>query len=338
MWQDVEAAIEQYRNFLLTTHIHPDGDGIGSACALSELLLARGKKVRFVCDSPIPNKFRFLDYHGTFEEYLGPNHYNEVDCLVVLDAHKLDRIGAVAEVVKRPGVTSLCLDHHHASNPFTPLGVIDPSACSVGAMIYTLYQDFQLPLNLRAANGIYTSIFCDTGRFSYASTTHRAHRIAQECIQLGVDPDVMYNRLFQQLSMSQLQIFARVLQQMEAHCKNRLLVQTLRLSDVADMNITAEEVEELDLEYILEFDRLVAKVDCVVLLREVGGGNIRVSIRTKAHVDVTHVMERLGGGGHSHAAGALVEGTVEQVKERVIQEVTPLLISSSPAHLPELNV
>jgi len=336
MWQDVETAIEQYHNFLLTTHVHPDGDGIGSACALSELLLARRKKVRFVCDSPIPNKFRFLDYHGTFEEYLGLHHYADVDCAIVLDAHKLDRIGDVAQVVQRPDVVSLCLDHHHASNPFTPLGVIDPSACSVGAMVYTLYQDFSLPLNLRAANGIYTSIFCDTGRFSYASTTHRAHRIAQECIQLGVDPDAMYNRLFQQLSMSQLQIFARVLQHMEAHCQNRLLVQTLRLSDVADMSMTAEDIEELDLEYILEFDRLVAKVDCVVLLREVGGGNVRVSIRTKAHVDVTHVMERLGGGGHSHAAGALVEGTIEQVKDKVLQEVAPLLTANNPTGHPQV--
>ena len=138
MWRDIKRILHRYDNFLLTTHVNPDGDGVGSACALMELLLARGKQVRFVCDSPLPNKLRFLDYHHLFESYDSSKDYSQVQVVITLDAHRRDRIGAVATLVDRPGVVSVCIDHHEAIGCFAQHVAIDSHACSVGAMIYTL--------------------------------------------------------------------------------------------------------------------------------------------------------------------------------------------------------
>lgn len=328
MWREVKRIIQKHNVFLLTTHVNPDGDGVGAACALTELLLQKGKRVRFVCDSPMPPKLAFLNYHGLHEQYRPDADYSDVEVVIILDTHRRDRIGAVANLLDNPEVVGVCIDHHKSTNTTIPCEVIDPRSCSVGAMIYTLCKECGYNLNLNAANGIYTSILCDTGRFSYSSTTRKAHKIADECIKLGVDPDAMYSRLFQHLSMAQMRIFSKALQSMELHLDGRVLMQTLTLADCQAIGVNVMDLESLDLEYILEFDKSVGEVECVALLREVGSNKVRVSLRATSQLDLAPVCRHLGGGGHSKAAGALVNGTLQDVKTRVLEGLSSLLLVS----------
>ncbi len=99
MWREIKKIIHQNHNFILTTHVNPDGDGIGAACALTELLLHMGKKVRFICDSPIPSKFSFLDFHGTHEVYTPETDFAQSQVFIVLDTHKRNRIGRLANLI-----------------------------------------------------------------------------------------------------------------------------------------------------------------------------------------------------------------------------------------------
>lgn len=323
MWREVKRIIDQHHHFMLTTHSHPDGDGIGSSCALTELLLLKGKSVRFVCDSPMPEKFRFLDYHGCFEQYEPSISYDEAEVLIVLDAHRRDRIDRLSALCERADLVTVCVDHHQARAPEFQHTVIDPHACSVGAMLYTLYKECGFDLNLRAATGIYTSILCDTGRFSYASTTRKAHKIADECIKLGVDPDLMYSRLFEQLSLPQLQLFALALKGMGLYYNNSVLIQELHHEDCKNVGLDPAELENLDLDYILEFDKLVSDVVCVILLREIDPLTVRVSVRSKADLNIKPLLQELGGGGHRCAAGALFHGTVASVKDKLLEGLAP---------------
>ena len=215
MWRDIKRIFKKYHRFVLTTHIHPDGDGIGSACALAELLLHLGKKVRFTCDSPLALKFRFLDHHDLFEEFDPSNDYTSEEVLVVLDAHRKDRLGRIASLAD--SLVTICIDHHPVEQPFADYVAIDPQACSTGAMVYSLFKECGVNLTLPAANGIYASIVCDTGRFSYSSTNRKAHKIAEECIKIGVNPDRVFSRLFQHLALPQIKIFAQALLRMEMH-------------------------------------------------------------------------------------------------------------------------
>lgn len=319
MWNEIKKIIRFNKHFLLTTHVNPDGDGIGAACAMAELLLHMGKKVRIVCDSPIPRKYAFLDFHGLFECYDKNKQYGETDVMIVLDAHKRGRIGGLAELIdRRPEMPTICIDHHNPSETFAQLHVIDSKACSAGAMIYALCKEVGFVLNLRAATGIYASVICDTGRFSYSCTSCKAHKIADECIKLGVDPDLMYSRLFQHVSLAEIKVFAGALQGMETYLDNKVIIEQIRRADLEKMGASALDLEHVDLEYIHDFNNQIEDVECFVLLRELADNHVRVSLRSKLDLDISSVVCSLGGGGHANAAGVSWKGSLEDVKERIL--------------------
>ncbi len=316
MWRDIKRVFKKHHRFVLTTHVHPDGDGIGSACALAELLLHQGKKVRFVCDSPLPLKFRFLDSRGLFEEYNPAEDYASEEVLVVVDAHRRERLGRVSTLADA-GLVTVCIDHHPPEQAFAQHLAIDPQACSAGAMVYSLFKECGMNLTLPAANGIYASVVCDTGRFSYSSTNRKAHKIADDCIKVGVNPDRIFSRLFQHLTLPQIKIFAQALLRMEMHLNHRVLVQEITRDDCNALE-GAMDLENLDLEYILEFDKLIEDAECIVLLRELEENKVRVSLRSTSDLDVNQLIRPLNGGGHSKAAGAIMSGTLPDVKQRVL--------------------
>lgn len=333
MWRDVKKIIHQYDHFLLTTHLNPDGDGIGAACALTELLLKMGKKVRFVCDSPIPRKFAFLDYHHTHEIFSPDQNYSEIQCVIVLDTNKKERVGRISQLIDRPKMATICIDHHVAADPFTPHLVIDSRSCSVGAMIYTLFKECGFELNLQAATGIYASVICDTGRFCYSSTGRKAHKIADECIKLGVDPDLMYSRLFQHVSLAETRMFARALQAMETYLDNKVVIQQIRKEECGELH----DIENIDMEYIHEFNNHIEDVQCFVLLREFSENHVRVSIRSRSDLDISQMVKSLGGGGHPHAAGISWHGTLIDVKNKILAALKELL-EKQKKNLPTLSL
>jgi phosphoesterase RecJ-like protein len=320
MWDKIIELMEAHNSFLLTTHVNPDADGIGAASALIELLLMKGKKVRFVCDSPIPQKFSFLDFHQLHGTYDGISNYPDTEVLVLLDANRLERIGRVAKLATsaRP---ILCIDHHAIKTPFRDWAkIIDTTACSAGAMIYHLFKYAGLPLNLHAATGIYASILCDTGRFSYSSTSGQAHLIAEECIRLGVDPAKMHARLFQHLTIAETKIFATALHKMETFFDNKIVVQQIRLGEWEE-NCTADQIEHSDLEYIHDFNYQIGDVHCFVLLRELSPYHVRVSVRSRSWIDISQIVAKLGGGGHAHAGGISWNGPLEEIKCLILNEL-----------------
>lgn len=317
MWQGIKEIINQYRVFLLTTHVNPDGDGMGASSALTEYLISKGKKVRFVSDSKIPTRFSFLNYHDTHEIYDPANDYSDVEVVIVLDAHRKERVGRVADLFSNPNILKICIDHHELRETFADFAFINKDACSAGAMIYELLKELDFKLNLNAATGIYTSIICDTGRFSYASTDCKAHQIAEECMALGVDPDVMNSKLFQHISMVQINLLIHALQSMETHLDKKIIIQSLTLKDLEKIGIGQSEIENAELDYIHDFNKLIENTECVVLLRELPDGFVRVSLRSSSNLDVAKVMEKLGGGGHRNAAGVLIKGSILKIKKQI---------------------
>lgn len=313
MWREIKRAIQTHRSFLITTHLNPDGDGIGSAVAMAELLLHSGKRVRIVIDSPLPSYLGFLDFRGLFEEYKEGEEYGDVQVVVILDTNKRSRIGRVAQLLDRKGVVSICIDHHVGGEHFTTFSAIDPETCSAGALVYTLCKESGFPLNVQAATGIYTSVVCDTGRFSYSSTSRKAHKLADECLKLGVDPELMHHLLFQVVPLAQVRLFARSMERLEFYFNDKVLVQSILHADCEETGASPNDVD-----YLHEFHKSIQGIDCAVLLRELGDGRVRLSLRANAKIPIDRVMEKLGGGGHSKAAGATVTGEIGEVKARVL--------------------
>ncbi len=325
MWSEIPAILKSHTHFVLTTHVNPDGDGIGAAAALTEMLTTMGKSVRFVCDSSLPEKFRFLDSRRVFERYNSSINYQQTEVLVVLDTHRKERIGRVAALLNIPNLTSICIDHHAVTETFTHYAAIDPRACSVGMMVRGLMEELGLPLTREAADGIYASLLCDTGRFSYSSTTREAHAVADECLSVGVDPSDIYGKLFQQVPLREIRMFSKVLNRLETHLDNKVAVQVVRKGDLGG---ESDELLDLDLEYIHEFTKMIHEVECVVLLRELPSKQVRVSCRSKNELDMGHIMSKIGGGGHSKAAGATWDGSVDEAKDVVLDLLRNRLLQS----------
>ena len=316
MWHDIKKIMHDHDSFLITTHINPDGDGVGAACAFEELLSLMGKSSKLVIDSPIPKKFQFLNSRASHEVFDPQKDYSEFEVLVVIDTNRKDRIGRLGQWIDHPKMVSICIDHHIPEKPFTTTTAVDVNACSSGSMIYTLYKECGFELTLEAAMGIYASIMCDTGRFSYSSTSRKAHKIADECIKVGVDPDLMYSRLYQQVSLNELRVFTHALQKMETYFDDRVMVQQFCLEDYQALGVNNCEI---DLEFIHEFNKLIEDVDCVVLLQELPNSKVRVSARSKKAFNLVEVLTPMGGGGHPMAAGAMCSGTLNDVKTKVLE-------------------
>ncbi len=183
-------------------------------------------------------------------------------------------------------------------------------------MVYTLIKECGHDLNFESATGIYSSIICDTGRFSYSSTNRKAHKIADECMKLGVDPDQTYSRIYQHVPLSQVRLFAQALQRMETFLDDRVLIQEISHEDCLLDGIDPMELEHIDLDYIHEFNKWIEEVECFALLRELSNGTIRVSMRSKTDLDIGKVIRKLGGGGHSKAAGATLKCSLQEAKRR----------------------
>lgn len=328
MWQEIKEILHKADSFVITTHVHPDGDGVGSAVALLELLQTQGKEALFVTESQLPEKFHFLDFRGRFRAFTRAEDYADYEVVVVLDTQKKARTGRVAALLDRPGGVSLCIDHHVGVADFTPFAVIDPQACSVGAMIYTLYKESGLDLNSFAAQGIYTSVISDTGRFSYASTSRKAHKIADECLKVGVDPSQMHARLFQQIPYLQIEIFRRALSRMEFHYSRRVVLQQIRLADYADF-FSGDDLSPLqDFDMIHDFNKSIQGIDVAAILWELPQGGVRISLRSNVGLDIVGPMKTIGGGGHPNAAGALLDATFDEAKKRLLELLRRCLFSS----------
>lgn len=322
MWRSIIEVIREHQSFVVTTHMHPDGDGVGAAAALIELLRLQEKDVRFVCDSPLSKKFLFLDAYQTFCSFedLERQQFSP-EVLIVLDTNRKERIGRVASLLERPGLISICIDHHRPSQFAFDHMAINPEACAAGALIYTLFKSSGYPLNHQAAKGIYTSIFCDTGRFSYSSTSRKAHKIADECMKLGVQPEEIYRAVFQQVKVSEIQMIAEALSQLELLAEGQLAFVTLRKGTV-DHSLN---LETLDLEYFHEFMKLIGPVACIAVFRQLEDGRVRVSIRSKGELNVQSVAQSLGGGGHAQAAGVTLHRSLGEAKKCIRERLFSVL-------------
>jgi phosphoesterase RecJ-like protein len=316
MWQDVKKILLANDRFVITTHLNPDGDGVGSATAFSNLLSQLQKKSIFYCDTPVGEKFSFLAFAGEVATSLEEVKAFNPQVLIVLDAHAKERIGTLRSLSNSPNVITFCIDHHQPSASLSPLSVIDPQSCSTGAMIYTLFKEMGLQLTLDAAKGLYVSILCDTGRFSNSSTNRKAHKIANECIKVGVDPDEIYSNLFESIGSEMFQVFQRAIGRSEFYLGKKVLIQSIFLHDTIHLPEGA-----LDLDWLHEVNKKVVEVDASIILQELDSELIRISCRTKSF-NALDIVKPFGGGGHKKAAGAQAKILLDEAKEQILEKLS----------------
>ena len=310
------AVFQPGRRVCLTTHVNPDGDGLGSEVALAHLLRARGLTVSITNPTATPARFQFL-----FEELPGVDRSGEAvkeirrsDVIVVLDISELGRLGMLAEAVRERGVPVACIDHH-VSPGLLPPGprYVDPTASATGELVFEIAKANGWRLEQPAARGLYVALLTDTGGFRFSNTHPRTLRIAAELLETGLDPEAIYLDVYARAPEGRPRLLGEALQTLVVEPEIGLAWVTIPPGAVERLGLTSD-----DLDGVVEYPRSVEGVRMALLFREVSAGRVKVSLRSVGNVDVAAFAKQFGGGGHTKAAGLAVVGSLADVQGTVL--------------------
>jgi phosphoesterase RecJ-like protein len=296
----VLARIREDSHFVLATHENPDGDALGSLIAMQGLLTALGKDSSMfisTADLPLPREYRYFPLEGLIEE---PPADIATRTVVFLDCGNIDRNSAS---VLRDGAHLLNIDHHHDNTGFGTLNYVLGRASCTAEIVWDLMHGLEVPPTPAIAEALYIGLITDTGRFMYENTGPRAHRMAAELIEAGVQVAVVYRRLYEDVPTGKLALLALALAQMQRYDDGELTMATLSAEDFEQA-----EAEESYAEGIIDQLRALQGTKVAVLVRELSSGEKKgqhkVSLRaTDDDVDVSIIARAQGGGGHRRAAG-----------------------------------
>ena len=303
--QEAAARLRQMNNVLLLTHVRPDGDTIGSAAALCQALRDMGKTAYLLYNPEITDTYApYAEPYWASEGFV-PEHIVSAD-IAALNLLP-DNAAAYASRVE------LAIDHHGSQEFFAAETCLDADAAACGEIIYRVIRELTA-VTPAIALLLYVAISTDTGCFVYANTTADTHRIAAELLKTGIDVGPVNKVLFRTKSKTRLAMEARMVADMELYDGDRVVVMSIPLSLRQELHATEADIEELS-----SLAALVEGTDCGITLRELKPGRVKLSLRTGPRVDACAVCQRLGGGGHTAAAGATVDGTLEDAKALILK-------------------
>ncbi|HEX2015981.1 MAG TPA: DHH family phosphoesterase [Solirubrobacteraceae bacterium] len=323
---DVRArVIEQLRaseRFILVTHEHPDGDALGSLVAMQGLLTALDKdSVMFMAEDefPLPHEYRFFEFEGLVSTV--PEDLEE-RAVVFLDCGNIDRNPAH---VLRDADVLINIDHHHDNTRFGTLDLVVPEASCTAEIVWELMHSLGVAPSPTIADALYVALVTDTGRFMYETTGPRAHVMAAELIEAGVDVHGIYRRLYEGVPFAKLELLSRALASVKRLDDGRLAVARLTMADYQ-----ATEAEESYSEGVIDLLRVVSGTKMAVLIRDMLSegklGLKKISLRsTDGTVDVSAIARAQGGGGHRRAAGFSSDLPVDDLLEFLRSELSAQL-------------
>jgi len=312
----------------LTTHVNPDGDGLGSEAGLSHLLRARGVDVVITNPTPTPPRYDFL-----FQQLPGVDRSTEAvkelrraDLIVVLDIADLGRIGMLAGPVRERGVPVGCIDHHVSPGQL-PDGprYLDPGAAATAALVYEIALGNEWPITRDAARSLYVGILTDTGGFRFSNTDARTLRTAAALLETGLDTEAIYLDVYANAPEGRARLLADALQTLVVEPEYGLAWVTVPPGSMERHGVTAD-----DLDGVVEYPRSIAGVRMALLFRELASGRIKISLRSVGDVDVAAFAKPFGGGGHTKAAGISLDGTMAQAQEIILAAARTYLSGATP--------
>ena len=312
---DILRALEPCASILISVHKNPDGDALGSQLALMLALERMGKQVTLHNLDPVPEIYRFLPQGDRIK--IGRPVTGSYDAIIVLDAEP-SRTGLFDG--DYPARTRINIDHH-ITNPLEwPLIWLDANASATGEMIYKLISMMNVPINADMALCLYTAIFTDTGSFRYSNTTPDSMRIASALLEAGADTWLVTENVYESFAYPRLKLLGAVLSGMERSADNRIAWVVVTDELYQQTGTTAEDTDNF-----VNFVRSIKGVEAAVLFRQTGPLQYKISLRSKGRVDLSVLAQTLGGGGHKNAAGGVVDGTIREVKAKVIDAVQKAL-------------
>jgi phosphoesterase RecJ-like protein len=312
-------AIRESENVCVAGHIRPDGDCIGSQLGLALALRNEGKQVVCWNEDPVPAKLAFLDTHKLFEM---PRNGRAFDCVIATDCASFERLGKVSECIGDRKVF-INIDHHASNTRYADLNWVSSREPSSGELIYRLLKDAKWPITRPIADCLFTAVSTDTGSFQYASTTPGTFNVASHLVERGADLARISQEVYESYPLARVNLLRHVYNNFHLTHDDRTAYFWLRQRDYLRTGAQPDDSEGL-----IDHIRAIQGVVVACLFEEVKPGLTRISLRSKnPDVNVNTIAGLFGGGGHSAAAGARIEGRPIAIQRRVLNAVRKALNS-----------
>ena len=309
-------SVKTARRILITSHLDPDGDSIGSQLALKGWLMDLAKEVRIINQGKIPSKYLFLDEEKAIEDFDSAKAIDwSADLIFVLECPNLERIGEVKKLLKE-GAKVINLDHHPDNSFFGDISYVDTQACALGEIIYELLIYSGYRLNKLTATQLYAAILSDTGRFRFSNTTPEALRIGAELITLGANPKEINNQIYYNNSNASLKLLGFLLLNLETFANGKISSLVIDQQTLEELKVSKEDTEGF-----VDYSLFLKGAEVGVLFTQKNDSKTKVSLRSQNSFDVSALARTFGGGGHRNAAGCTVNQDLNSTKELILKKV-----------------
>lgn len=315
---EMAGRIRRADQVVLATHINADGDGAGCQAALAHWLDREGVRTWILNPTPFPDLYRFLlprrarVIPASAPEAEGVSY--QADLAVVVDTSDKGRLGRVKPLLDQ--LPKVVIDHHPESRqPIEGMTLVDSSAAAAGELVYDLLLAGADSITREMAEALYVAILTDTGSFRFSNASAACFRMAGDLVERGARPDVLYRRVYGSPPVRCYRLLRAALGTLEVD----------EDAGVGWMTVPPEDYQRLeavpaDLEGFVDYPRSIRGVDVGILFRKLEDDGVKVSLRSNEEVDVNALARRFGGGGHARAAGAVLEGSLGEVRQRVVRE------------------
>ena len=316
MWEAVSKFVHDHENFVVTTHINPEGDAIGSEIAFAAFLEGLGKKATIVNSSATPLGCLFLDrtdrivvYGDDFDQRI----MDDADAVVIVDVNNWDHLGPFGEELKKRTTPRACIDHHEeADDGFAEVIVCDTKAAAAGLLVYDFIRFMKAEITPAIADAVYTAILTDTGSFRFSNTDRRAFLAAADLCSAGVNPFAIYRKVYAK-SWGASHLVGAALSTLDKNSDGRIAWIYITQKMLADNGAVYEDSDGL-----VEQVRGIEGVELCLIFKELSDGQVKVSLRSNGKVNAFEIARSFGGGGHRMASGMRLDGPMADAIKKLV--------------------
>jgi phosphoesterase RecJ-like protein len=326
-WTPFRQLLDAHQSFLITSHVRPDADAIGSEIGLASLLEQLGKSPRIINTAATPPHLQFLDPRRQVRQLGATATAADVltaDVHVIVDTSSWLQLSDVGKTLRESKAPRVVIDHHVSADDLGAIELKDPSREATGSLICELAENLGHKPTPEAATALFAAIATDTGWYRFASTTGETLRVAGSLIDCGASPHAVFRELYEQASLARIRLAGRVLSRVVLDCDGQLAYTSVAWSDFEELGAHSSDTEDLVNEGLR-----IAGTKAAFIAIEQQNRQVKVSFRSRTEIDVAKVAEQFGGGGHKQAAGATLPGPLAKAVEQALSAMQAALASAA---------
>lgn len=318
-WPRFAEIIRSHQRFLLTSHVRPDCDALGSELGMALVLESLGKYVRIVNGQATPPNLEFIDPKkriGVIGQTVQAADLADAEVLMVLDTSAWQQLGPMGDILRGTKARKIVLDHHMSADDLGAEEFKNTKAEATGRLVVDAADALGVKLSADMAMPLFAALATDTGWYRFASTTSETYRYAARLVEAGADPAAIFNALYEQETLGRLKLRGEILARTTAELNGRLVHTYVLVDDFARTGSLPSDTEDA-----INLTLTVAGTEFAAIFVQQSGGGFKISFRSRCAADCSKLAEQFGGGGHKAAAGAFVAGALDEVRARVLDAV-----------------